>query len=51
MSRTAWSVALVLLAAEIDYPNFKAEVQRRQGRKRADVYHAVWATLLGLQVR
>lgn len=51
VSRTAWSAALVRLAAEIDYPNFKDEVARRQGRKRADVYHGVWATLLGLQVR
>jgi hypothetical protein len=51
VTRRAWSTALALLAAEIDYPNFKDEVARRQGRKRADVYHAVWATLLGLQVR
>lgn len=49
VSRRAWSGALVLLAAEIDYPNFKAEVERRQGRERADVYHAVWARLLRLQ--
>jgi hypothetical protein len=50
VSRRSWSAALVLLAAEIDYPNFKAEVERRQGRERAGVYHEVWAALRGLQV-
>lgn len=48
VSRTAWSGALVLLAAEIDYPNFKSEVALRQGHERAGVYHEVWATLRGL---
>jgi hypothetical protein len=49
VSRRSWSAALVLLAAEIDYPNFKAEVARRQGHERADVYHHVWAALLKMQ--
>ena len=51
LGREEWSRALVLLAGEIDYPNFKAEVERRQGRDRAAVYGEVWATLLGLQGR
>lgn len=49
MSRRAWTGALILMAAEIDYPNFKSEVARRQGYGRAGVYGEVWATLLGLQ--
>ncbi len=51
VTRTACSVGLVLMAAEIDYGNFKAEVERRQGRERADLYHDVWETLLALQRR
>lgn len=49
--RVAWSTALVLLAAEIDYSNFKAEVERRQGPERARLYHEIWAALLALQRR
>ncbi len=47
VARRAWTGAL--MAAEIDYPNFKAEVARRQGHLRARLYGEVWATLLGLQ--
>jgi hypothetical protein len=50
VSRRAWSGAAVLLMADIDYPNFKDEVARRQGAARAGVYHDVWATLLRLQL-
>ena len=49
VTRRAWAGALVLLAAEIDYPNFKDEVARRQGYERAGVYSDVWATLRRLQ--
>ena len=49
VSRSAWSAALVLLAAEIDYPNFKAAVATREGAKRAHIYGNVWATLLEIQ--
>lgn len=49
VSRRAWSGAVVLLTADIDYPNFKDEVARRQGAAWAGVYHDVWATLLRLQ--
>jgi hypothetical protein len=49
VTRRAWTGALILMAAEIDYPNFKAEVGRRQGHGRASVYAEVWATLRGLQ--
>jgi hypothetical protein len=44
VSRSAWSAALVLLAGEIDYPNFKAAVATRQGAERAHIYGNIWAT-------
>jgi hypothetical protein len=43
--------ALAQLAADIDYSNFKDEVERRQGTQRADVYAQVWSCLLPLQRR
>ena len=49
VDREAWSVALVLMASDIDYPNFKNAVAARQGPKRARLYGEVWATLLRLQ--
>jgi hypothetical protein len=47
--RERWSAALVLLAAQIDYPNFKDAVATRQGHERADVYHRVWFDLTALR--
>ena len=49
LDRTAWSTALVLMAAEIDYPNFKNAVAEQQGYERADVYARVWFALTELQ--
>jgi hypothetical protein len=47
--RERWSQALVLLASEIDYPNFKNAVAAKQGHERAVTYHRVWSDLLELQ--
>lgn len=47
--RERWSAALVLLAAEIDYDNFKNAVAERQGSRREAVYHRVWAALRELR--
>ena len=47
--RKQWSAALVLLASEIDYPNFKDVVAERQGQDRAGIYHRVWSDLAELQ--
>lgn len=47
--RERWSAGLVLLASEIDYPNFKNAVAERQGHARADVYARVWWALTELQ--
>jgi hypothetical protein len=49
VSRERWSAALVLLASEIDYDNFKNAVAARQGHERADVYRWVWFDLATLQ--
>src|SRR3954453_21583727 len=49
MPRAEWERALGLLATEIDYPNFKDEVQRKQGYGRASLYAQVWSTLRSLQ--
>lgn len=49
LRREEWSRVLALLAGEIDYPNFKAEVGRRQGHGRAEIYGEVWAVLHRLQ--
>jgi hypothetical protein len=49
MQREQWSVALGLLAAEIDYPNFKNAVAECQGDQRADIYHRVWFDLTQLR--
>ena len=47
--RERWSAALVLLAAEIDYPNFKNAVAEHQGPDRAGIYHHEWSELTELQ--
>ena len=39
------------LTAEIDYSNFKDQVQWKQGKARARVYGEVWETLYSLQRR
>jgi hypothetical protein len=45
----AWAVALSNMALDVDYPNFKDEVARRQGTKRAHVYGEVWSAMLDLE--
>lgn len=49
VARSEWVVALAQLAAEIDYPNFKSAVAKRQGPERAHHYAEVWRILHGLQ--
>jgi hypothetical protein len=36
------------MVEDIDYPNFKDEVARRQGARRAHLYGEVWRVLSGL---
>ena len=49
VSRAEWVAAVALLAASVDYPNFKSAVAERQGVERERVYSRVWAELLELQ--
>ena len=49
VAREAWVAAVAILAADIDYPNFKSAVAERQGVERERLYSRVWAELLGLQ--
>lgn len=44
-----WAKVMAVLALDIDYDNFKDEVKRVQGTKRAGVYGGVWGKLLALQ--
>ena len=44
-----WVAAVAILAASIDYDNFKKTVAERQGPERERAYTRVWAELLGLQ--
>ena len=48
--RADFARALGRLALELDYPNFKAEVARRQGLDRAALYEEVWRMLAVLAV-
>lgn len=49
ITRAEWTQAMVELSQAVDYGNFKDAVEDRQGKERADVYHDVWAALLGLE--
>lgn len=48
-SRQDVARAIGQIVAEIDYPNFKDEVRREQGAKRAAVYHRAWDVFADLQ--
>ena len=47
--RQSFAEALREIALDIDYPNFKNSVARRQGKARARAYEDVWQRLYGLQ--
>ena len=47
--RETFAEALRDIALDIDYPNFKNSVARKQGRARARVYEDVWHRLYDLQ--
>ena len=47
--REVLAEALRDIALDIDYPNFKNSVARRQGKARARAYEDVWQRLFGLQ--
>lgn len=47
--RAEMSAAMARLVDNLDYSNFKSEVGKQQGHKRADLYHKVWDVLYHLQ--
>ena len=47
--RAEVSAAMVRLVDGLDYDNFKAEVAKRQGHVRSNLYHEVWSVLHRLQ--
>jgi hypothetical protein len=47
--RALVEAALVKLVAQIDYSNFKNQVAKLQGTKRAHLYHGVWVVLHRMQ--
>jgi len=47
--REIFAEALRDIALDIDYPNFKNSVARKQGKARARAYEDVWQRLYGLQ--
>ena len=49
VSRAEWVAAVAVLAANLDYGNFKAAVAEREGAERHRVYQRVWSELLSLQ--
>ena len=51
IERGAFERAATALVADIDYPNFKDVVARRQGAERAHLYALIWSTLYRLQER
>lgn len=49
VTREEWAHALVLLAADVDYDNFKNAVRRKHSRKREGIYHRVWSALTHIE--
>jgi len=47
--RDQTAAALTQLVTNIDYDNFKNEVQKHQGKARSHVYHKVWDALWDIQ--
>ena len=48
--REAFAEVLKDIALDIDYPNFKNSVAKKQGKARARVYDDVWHRLMVLQM-
>lgn len=47
--RAEVSAAMARMIEDLDYGNFKSEVAKKQGPKRASLYHQVWDVLYQLQ--
>ena len=49
VTHEAFAAAVGKMVADVTYDNFKNQVAKTQGRRRADTYHDVWSALLDLQ--
>lgn len=50
-SKLEWVEYIAIAATEIDYPNFKSEMEKHFSRDRMDQLHDVWAVMYGSQSR
>jgi len=50
-TREEFPSILARIGADVDYSNFKDEVYKKQGEKRARLYGDVWTTLLALETK
>lgn len=48
VSREALAIAMLRIALDLNYSNFKTSVAKTQGHERADIYHQVWNILHAL---
>jgi hypothetical protein len=49
ISHEAFASGLAKLSAAIDYPNFKTEVAKKMGKRRAHTYSEVWSALANIE--
>lgn len=49
LSRAEFGTVLLGLEDDIDYANFKSAVAKKQGHRRAGVYHRIWSVLCDLE--
>jgi hypothetical protein len=49
ITREGWAVAMSQIALDLDYRNFKNEVEARQGPARHDLYAKVWGVMYGAE--
>ncbi len=51
ITREGWAAAMTKLALDLDYRNFKDEVEERQGMARHDLYAKVWGIMHGAEAK
>jgi len=49
IKRFFFDTLLSEIALSVDYPNFKDEVKKKQGKDRAGLYTRIWATTISLE--
>jgi hypothetical protein len=49
VAREDWALALMAMADEIEYTNYKSHVSKERGYQRSGIYGQVWSLLLDLE--